>query len=57
MYVRALHAATQSSYGGQRMTRWQAEAIRKGPVNLPDSEFRQLDNPSESLPQRGQPFP
>ena len=57
MIAGAKYQARQSAYGGQRMSRWQAEVIHRGPVNLPDSEFRQLDSPSESLPQRGQPFP
>jgi hypothetical protein len=44
-FLRALReaqlAAERSAYGGQRLTRSEAEAISKRPlINLPDSEFR-----------------
>jgi len=53
----AHYAAMRSAYGNQRMTRWQAETINRRAKMLPDSEFRQTDNPSDALPQRGQPWP
>ena len=54
----ARYAAELDSYGHQRMSRWQAETIHRGALtNMPDSEFRETDSPSEALPQRGRPFP
>ena len=56
--MEARYAAHQSAYGHQRLSRWQAEVIHRGPLaNMPDSEFRTTDNPSDGLPQRGQPYP
>ena len=59
LILNARHAAQLSSYGGQRMSRRQAEAIHRGPLpNIPDNEFRKTDNlegPFPEFPQSGQP--